>query len=135
MKCILFFIFKQGRATGRLLSIIILAEGAHNVHGEPVTAGQVKNVSGGNISEICPSCLMIHRPKMILRLVNWLEMMFLTIYWNISQEISSRHCKWYNKIYENLMIKRKTEWKFGNRGKIFKAQIYRHYTTLTRQHD
>eukprot|EP00794_Sanderia_malayensis_P011777 gene11777-12996_t len=32
---------KKGRDTGRLLSIIILAEGAHNIHGEKITSNQL----------------------------------------------------------------------------------------------
>jgi len=40
---------KKSRDGGRLLSIIILAEGAQNVNGEPVTANQVKNLISKNL--------------------------------------------------------------------------------------
>eukprot|EP00795_Rhopilema_esculentum_P008053 gene8053-13967_t len=40
---------RKGRENGRLLSIIILAEGAQNIHGEPVTANQVKDLICKNL--------------------------------------------------------------------------------------
>ena len=47
----LFLNRSQSRDTGRLLSIIILAEGAQNIRGEPVTADQVKNVCDNYLGE------------------------------------------------------------------------------------